>query len=72
MVISRQEALSTGDVSFATVLIESPPNFDFNLLNSFLQRLGDGMTLQRLVVEAAVLCWENDEGDDSDVTSAGP
>ena len=26
------------------------------------------MTPERLVVKAGVLCWENDEGDDGDVT----
>ena len=68
-IIICDELLSTGqDLSLATVLIQLSANLGLDLCDGFLQGLGDGVTPQRLVVEAGVLCGENDEGDDGDVT----
>ena len=71
MVIRGQEILTTRNISLAAVLIETLPDLGFDLLNCLLQRLGDRVAPQRLVVEAAVLGREDDEGDDGDVTGAG-
>ena len=68
-IVICDELLSTGqDLSLATVLIELSPNLGLDVGDGFLQGLGDGVTPQRLVVKARVLCGENDEGDDGDLT----
>ena len=68
-IIICDELLSTGqNLSLTTVLIQLSADLGLDLRDGFLEGLCDGMTLQRLVVEAGVLGGENDEGDDGNFT----
>merc|ERR1719431_1168031 len=68
-IILVKKFVSIRYITSGTTLIHSCSHFFFNFCNSFLERFCYSMSLQRFNIETCIVCWENDECYDCNITT---